>query len=458
MKTFSKGKHTYNVLNKFELTINIKSNPYEINLNDLIYVASRNNPKRAFLFVSKILGKHVPINPHLSLLGGLLLGYRYIEVVFGKQSKEIHNIINSIKSQTGYEYAYKECIKNEIKLENNNIFIGFAETATGLAHAMSDLFLNGEFIITTRDNIIHMNSVINFEEEHSHATAHKCYSLNRELLNNEYPIVLIDDEISSGKTTLNIIEAIQNKYPRREYTIVSILDWRSPSERQAYTDKEKELNIKINEVSIISGEIHLKEIDNNNQMKISEYNNSSSDVKCVENYIYLNDTFDNTIKASSVNELNETNNSPYLIESGRFGFDLNNKKRLDYLCNKSAEKIMNHKKGKNTLCLGSGEFIYIPMKIASLMGDGIQYHSTTKSPIFPCNSIDYGVRNAFPFKSIEDDSIMNYIYNIPNDYYDEVFLFVERDTPKNKFEELIQIFKSCNICYINIVLFTRKEG
>ena len=35
--------------------------------------------------------------------------------------------------------------------------------------------------------------------------------------------------------------------------------------------------------------------------------------------------------------------------------------------------------GKRTLCLGTGEFMYIPMKIAAEMGENILYQSTTKA-------------------------------------------------------------------------------
>ena len=33
-------------------------------LNDLLGFAERINPKRAFLFVSKVLGRHIPVAPH----------------------------------------------------------------------------------------------------------------------------------------------------------------------------------------------------------------------------------------------------------------------------------------------------------------------------------------------------------------------------------------------------------
>ena len=44
-------------------TLNLKFSYGEGRFNDLITLASRENHKRGFLFVSKVLGKHVPVLP-----------------------------------------------------------------------------------------------------------------------------------------------------------------------------------------------------------------------------------------------------------------------------------------------------------------------------------------------------------------------------------------------------------
>ena len=421
-------------------------------------MACRNNKKRAFLFVSEVLGKHIPVNPHLSLLSGLLLGYRYMQVVYDKAYEELEEVLLAFESGAGYRQAYDECIKSKIALKEEAIFIGFAETATGLAHSFSSLFLNGKFITTSRENVLDIKPIISFEEEHSHATSHRCYSMDLELFNNEKPVILIDDEITTGKTTLNIIEDIQRKFPRKEYTIVSILDWRSEKEQEAYREKERHLNIKINEVSIIKGQVELKDSKEEYPLAFDEYNMYRSAFKPEVIYIYLDDIFKNNVKLSSINSHKEVNRSPYLYETGRFGINLADYEDLDTLCSLSSKRLCSLRKKGRTLCLGSGEFIYIPMKIAALMGEDIYYHSTTKSPVFTFNDENYGAKNGFNFKSLEDESIINYIYNIPLDFYEEVFLFLEREIVKEKLEEIIEIFASCGIGNINIVFFTRKEG
>ena len=48
------------------MRINIKENIYGFNIEDLIVMGNRaNNPKRNFLFISKVLGKHLEVKPNI---------------------------------------------------------------------------------------------------------------------------------------------------------------------------------------------------------------------------------------------------------------------------------------------------------------------------------------------------------------------------------------------------------
>ena len=61
------------VLDKFNIKIEATSNPFSIELSDLFSMACRINKKRSFLFVSKVLGKHIPTDPKNILNIGYLL-------------------------------------------------------------------------------------------------------------------------------------------------------------------------------------------------------------------------------------------------------------------------------------------------------------------------------------------------------------------------------------------------
>lgn len=62
--------NTYNVLNNIKVHVEVRDNPYNLELDNLFQMVMRINKKRSFLFVSTILGKHLPIKPAVSLASG----------------------------------------------------------------------------------------------------------------------------------------------------------------------------------------------------------------------------------------------------------------------------------------------------------------------------------------------------------------------------------------------------
>jgi hypothetical protein len=112
--------------------------------------------------------------------------------------------------------------------------------------------------------------------------------------------------------------------------------------------------------------------------------------------------------------------------------------------------------GRNTLCLGTGEFMYIPMKLASLMGEGVKFHSTTRSPIFVSSDNEYGAKYGISFQNPEDPEMAQFVYNIPEDYYEELFLFFERKPEKDSLMPFINQLKKY-IKNIKIVCFNGGE-
>ncbi len=164
--------------------------------------------------------------------------------------KEILNLISLEVDEIPEEiFHYQYPLPEEV------LFIGFAETATALGHSMFQCFQNAKYVHTTRESIPNLESVITFEEEHSHATSHRCY-VDKSFFQNNNPIILVDDEMTTGKTALNIIRSIQQQFPREEYTIASLLDWRSNTNRRQFKQLEEELQIKIHVISLLEGRIH----------------------------------------------------------------------------------------------------------------------------------------------------------------------------------------------------------
>lgn len=105
--------------------------------------------------------------------------------------------------------------------------------------------------------------------------------------------------------------------------------------------------------------------------------------------------------------------------------------------------------------MGTGEFMYIPMRIAAELGENVWYQSTTRSPIHPVASPHYAVHSAYRFTSPEHPDVMNFMYNITPGSYDDMFLFMEREASEQQLIELKQALAQLRIPNIYIVYFCR---
>ncbi|MGG3562504.1 phosphoribosyltransferase family protein [Neobacillus rhizosphaerae] len=442
--TLSKKKYTYNILDAFETEIEIVENMYNLPIEELFTMAARINKKRSFLFVSKVLGKHLPILPNKGLLTAALLAVRYIESVKGLHCEEKEELV-SFFSKGGETYNHLPFVPNSIQ----PIVIGFAETATALGHAFFDCFYTAEFFHTTREEMREEKPNVTFEEEHSHATSHRCYIPNN-MINNQREIILVDDEITTGKTALNIIQSIHANYPREEYTVVSILDWRSQENKDRFKQLEDELGIKIHVVSLVAGHVQIKQ-----HKEIISQSSSGNDRKnkveqSVE-FLQLSSLFTPVPFSSKTNG----NTTPYILETGRFGLG-GYENSFDEKMSDAACYLEQKRTGEKTLCLGTGEFMYLPMQLASKMGSGVYYHSTTRSPIHVENRRGYGAQFGVTFPNPEDLTVTNFVYNIPPDYYDEIFIFFEREVELENLQPLLNELNRIGVQSIKIVFFSKS--
>ncbi|MFQ9925355.1 MAG: phosphoribosyltransferase domain-containing protein [Anaerobutyricum soehngenii] len=136
--------------------------------------------------------------------------------------------------------------------DKKTLVIGFAETATGLGMSLATSIRNCTYVTTTREHILDKNTVFTFEEEHSHATTNKLYFSDFDKFNQ---VFLVDDEITTGKSMLNIITAIKNVSNINDFSIFSLLDWRNKENKKQYEELQEKLNISIHNYSLIAGTI-----------------------------------------------------------------------------------------------------------------------------------------------------------------------------------------------------------
>ncbi|WP_379128226.1 phosphoribosyltransferase family protein [Paenibacillus sp. sgz500958] len=437
--------HTFNIVENLQVTVTETANPFQMPVAALFSMAARINKKRSFLFVSKVLGKHIPVNPYTPLLSGAALGlllYREMDLESRTPHQELvdkllHQAMKGLVQPELAEEAYRKLMAAKLILPKPVLFIGFAETATALGHSMYNTFAgNASYIHTTREDIPELQSVINFEEEHSHAVDHLCYALDAELLSGDEPVILVDDEITTGNTAINTIRDIQSKFPRKEYVIASILDWRSDKNLQAYSNLEQELGISIKSLCLLQGNIEVKGIPLLDV--VDEHSPSRSAVPVVTTYV--NDGMER-LPVASTDSLHVINQAPYIKYSGRFGLEAADNSLLDAGVSTVANQLRKLRQGERVLVMGVGEFMYLPMRIAAEMGEGVAYQSSTRSPIHPSRRLDYGVQTAAGYPSAGDPGITNFIYNVEPGAYDEIFVLLEREVPVERIQPMTDILQ-----------------
>lgn len=415
-------------------------------------MALRNNKKRAFLFVSKWLGKHIPVHPKKSLFIGALLAYEHqrqrqnIEIT-EKEQKHIQSILINPNSFNENEWIYQTVEPLTI--------IGFAETATGLGYSLFRCFPNSQFFHTTREEVVHKKATITFEEEHSHATSHRGY-VEETFLNHKNEVVLVDDELTTGKTVLNIIRSMQDQFPREKYTVVSILDWRSTEDRIRFKQLEKECNCEIQVVSLIRGTISLQQ---NQEFKLHSSDSLVKDYEVSSPKIIWKRLSDKVKPPFAViDHYSKTTNQelyevPFLKETGRFGLSGIELPQVESWIKNLADQLVLTRSGKKLLCLGSGEFMYLPMLLATHLGAGVYYQSTTRSPIHVKESVGYAVTRGSQFPAPIDERIQHFVYNIIENKYDEIWVFFERKPKSYHIERMCEALSYTRVKKISILHF-----
>lgn len=439
ISTLFKKTYTYTILDKIIVDIEVTANPYQLPLEELFTMAARINKKRSFLFVSKVLGKHLPIQPQKGLLTAALLAARYAESIRKLNCPITERIVRSF-GQKETDFQSVSFIPKSV----NPVVIGFAETATSLGHAFFDCFEEAEYFHTTREEMDHLTSCITFEEEHSHATSHRSY-IPIDMIDNQREIILVDDEMTTGKTAINIIQSIHSQFPRKDYTVVSILDWRSEENKHQFSQLERSLGIKINIVSLMSGKVHVNEIGKLQELQEQPdtYITSKTEMEVVSLSAFFEKEYDGI-----------GNKTSYIKETGRFGIESNANFALHQKINDAAAVLRQHRMGSKTLCLGTGEFMYIPMKVAASIGRNVFYQSTTRSPIYIQNIQGYGARHGISFPNPENQEVDHFVYNIPPGEYDELFVFFEREVSAGNLQPFLKQVEKLQLKSIKIVFFS----
>ncbi|WP_019546106.1 phosphoribosyltransferase [Streptomyces sulphureus] len=359
-------------------------------LRELVGLALRRNPKRAHLLVSRVLGKHVPQRPSVVLGAGRTLGRR-VRTLLGEAA-------------------------------DRATVLGYAETATGLGHAVAD-GLGAAYLHSTRRRVPGVAPFGGFEEEHSHATGHLLLPEDPSLLLAEGPLVLVDDEFSTGRTARNTLAALHRRQPRERYVLVSLVDVRTTEDQAALREFAASLGTRVDVVSLAAGRVTLPgDVLERGERLVAAHAPPAVEPRPGPEFTRV-----------------DLGWPAGLAEGARHGVGRAHASRLDAVLPGVAARLaarLAPARPARVLVLGTEELMYAPLRIAHALEEHlgesaeVRFSTTTRSPVLPVDDDGYAIRTALTFTPHDlppgsPDSGTRYAYNVAGGGFDAVVALVD---------------------------------
>lgn len=298
-----------------------------------------NNPKRDFLFVNRTQCKHIPSSAAA--------------------------MINMCTQLAGI-------ICDSLPTNYKVLVVAFAETATAIGNVIADALPQCKMVLqTTREPMLGCHELFEFNEEHSHAVKQFLYVKEPIDLTCFDYVLLIDDEVTTGKTACNFVdqfnELLKRINRRIHFGIASICNWQSTRDQIELAERH------IDMFALLTGTIR----DSAQKMKVS----------APTDYLTLNLEYNERLEHKPNQDLSQI----YLAVDS-----LN-------LC------------GESIRVIGTEEFMYVPIKVAEYLETkqfNVMCHSTTRSPIdvISEDAADLNFKLCLP--SVYDSSRLTYLYNV----------------------------------------------
>lgn len=382
----------------------------DIPLDQLCGFAARRNPKRGFLFVSKVLGKHIPVKPSLM--------------------RQVHTLLAA---------------KIPAQLPGPVVVIGMAETAIALGHGVYDEYVR----LTGRQDTLFLHSTryrldrplaLEFREEHSHAADHLMYlpedQAHRRLFDSARTLVLIDDEASTGATFVNLAQAFKQRIPTIEHIVTGVItDWRGPA-RSARMLAQMPVSAAM--ISILEGEYQFQPAPNLVAMEMpkSVGNGHFKDGLLPRNQgrFGLSGRVPLSAAAYDLARAAIHRSQPAYDKPPQGGAV------PGWMGSADTDRASNETSAAQVLVLGTGEFAYPPFLLAEELeaaGYDVRYQSTTRSPALIGGAMACGLTFADNYA----DGIGNYVYNVAPGQYERVI--IAHETPDGSLDgDLLEALKA----------------
>ncbi|MFC6381636.1 phosphoribosyltransferase domain-containing protein [Psychrobacter glacincola] len=362
-------------------------------LEDLLDFAQRINPKRAFLFVSKVLGRHIPVAP-----------------------STMRNAFTDLANLVPEE------------LPEPILVIGMAETAVGLSagvhQALQTRYPHALLLNSTR-HAQHDDDSINsllttFSEDHSHASQHLIYQsadkVMQEQLLASKTLIMVDDEASTGNTCVNVVTALRNAglSQLEQVHLTTLVDW-SLDQHQANVDADDTIakrlpNIEFYRHHLLSGAWTWTDAPNPKPIIMPSVDTTEAGSQALGNTGNWGrfPTLDST---DGFNHYLASFQTLFTYFNGQTQFD---KEQLP----------------TRILVLGSNEFVWLPFLLAEWLEQNTKVHNDrhtikfsalTRSPI----ALGGGITTMLSFNDNYGLGMTNFAYNVEPSDWDLIVLCVE---------------------------------
>lgn len=331
---------------------------------ELVRIAKReNNNKRKYLVVNRLQGKHIPVSP-------------------GEAFSMFRQLADTLKSE------YKQ---------ERLLLVGFAETATAIG-AFIAVELKTNYIQTTREIIPDVEYIF-FSEEHSHATEQKLVKDDLDfIIGNVDRIIFIEDEVTTGKTILNIIQRLEQLYLGKvKYSVASLLNGMNEDALKLYEERGIRLH-------------YLVKTNHDQYSDIAD--------RAVTDGVYVPCNEENDVLIQEI-AVESKLNARRLIEADKY------REACENLWLK-INSVLHDKLSGKVLVVGTEEFMYPALFVANCIeqsGVEVACHSTTRSPISVSSDEEYPLHTRYELKSLYDKTRTTYIYDIH--IYDTVLIITD---------------------------------
>lgn len=395
-----------------------QSNHYQ--LEDLLGFAQRINPKRAFLFVSKVLGRHIPVTP-------------------STMRHAFTDLANLVPDD----------------LPEPILVIGMAETAVGLSagvhQALQTRYPNALLLNSTRhaqhddshDKSSH-SLLTTFSEDHSHASQHLIYqsadNVTQAQLLASKTLIMVDDEASTGNTCVNVVTALRNAGldQLEQVHLTTLVDWSLNQERHQYQDTAdsddavsdqiaKRLpNIKFQRHHLLSGAWTWTDAPNPEPITMPSVDTTEAG----------SHTLGDTGNWGRFPTLDSTDGFDNYFLKFQTAFKVFNKQAQS-----EKEQFDKEQLPKRILVLGSNEFVWLPFLLAEWLetqtqNSTVNFSALTRSPI----ALGGAIKKMLSFSDNYGLGMTNFAYNVePNDW-DLIILCVE--TSADSVDDMWQSLKN----------------